>query len=115
MALSAPRNWLIAYDVAEPRRLRRIHRVLSRHAVPVQYSVFAVRSSPMKLGQIRAELQQLIQAREDDVRIYPVPEPAELVVYGRQALPDGLRLIEGDSALALAPLACVRGGDIILK
>lgn len=105
MALNETRNWLIAYDIADPRRLRRVHRFLGRHAVPVQYSVFATRASPMKLGEIRAGLEKLVNPREDDVRIYPIPEPAHLAVYGKKALPEGLRVIEGDSSVALGPFA----------
>lgn len=105
MALNEPRNWLIAYDIADPRRLQRVHRFLSSQAVPVQYSVFATRSSPMKAGLIRAGLAAIIDEGEDDVRIYPVPEPADLTVFGKKALPDGLSLIDGRSALPLAPFA----------
>ncbi|MBI3935968.1 MAG: CRISPR-associated endonuclease Cas2 [Betaproteobacteria bacterium] len=105
MALNQPRNWLIAYDIADPRRLRRVHRFLSARAVPVQYSVFATRSAPMKAGLIRTGLGEIIDETEDDVRIYPVPEPADLTVFGRKALPEGLSVIEGRSALALVPFA----------
>lgn len=105
MALNEPRNWLIAYDIAHPRRLSRVHRFLSSQAVPVQYSVFATRAAPMKAGLIRAGLAQIIDQGEDDVRIYPVPEPADLAVFGKKALPEGLRVIDGRSALPLAPFA----------
>jgi CRISPR-associated protein Cas2 len=103
MALTEVRSWLIAYDIADPRRLRRVHRLLCEHAVPVQYSVFIARCSPAKLGVIRALLAKLIHPREDDVRMYPVPEPAHLAVFGRKALPEGLRLLEAE--VTLAPLA----------
>ncbi len=102
MALNQPRNWLIAYDIADPRRLRRVHKFLCAHAVPVQYSVFATRGSPMKLGLIRAGLAEIVDAGEDDVRVYPVPEPASLTVFGKKALPEGLQVIGGDSVM-LAP------------
>jgi CRISPR-associated protein Cas2 len=111
MALNEARNWLIAYDIGEPRRLKRVHRLLREHATPVQYSVFATRCSPAKIGVIRAGVAKLIAPREDDVRFYPVPEPAHLVVFGRKALPEGLRLLEGASSLMLAPLAGRHGGD----
>lgn len=113
MALNETRNWLIAYDIADPRRLRRVHRFLSHHAVPVQYSVFATRASTMKLGEIRSGLAQIIDAREDDVRIYPIPEPAHLAVYGKKALPEGLRVIEGGSSVALGPFAAAPKRDRI--
>jgi CRISPR-associated protein Cas2 len=103
MAVNEIRSWLIAYDIAHQRRLTRVHRFLREHAVPVQYSVFSARCSPAKLGVIRSALAELIAKREDDVRFYPVPEPAQLFVYGRKALPEGLRLLEG--SLMLAPPA----------
>lgn len=105
MALNEPRNWLIAYDVADRRRLRRVHRYLVGLALPVQYSVFATRASPVKAGAIRAGLAEIIDEDEDDVRIYPVPEPADLSVFGRNALPQGLSVMDGRSGLALAPLS----------
>ena len=40
MSYTERRNWLVAYDIASPRRLARVHRYLKRHAIPVQYSVF---------------------------------------------------------------------------
>ena len=100
MALNQTRNWLVAYDIANPRRLRRVHRFLCKHAVPVQYSVFVARCSPAKVGVIRASLAELVKKGEDDVRFYPVPEPAQLFVYGRKALPEGLLLLEGAACLA---------------
>jgi CRISPR-associated protein Cas2 len=84
MALNETRTWLMAYDIARPRRLVRVHRLLRAQAVPVQYSVFAARCSPAKLGVIRSSIAALIAKREDDVRCYPVPEPAQLFVYGRK-------------------------------
>jgi CRISPR-associated protein Cas2 len=102
MALNQTRSWLIAYDIANPRRLLRVHRLLRKHAVPVQYSVFAARCSAAKLGSIRMEVAGLITAREDDVRFYPVPEPASLFVYGRKALPEGLQLLDGGTSVLLA-------------
>jgi hypothetical protein len=44
------------------------------------------------VGFIRASLATLIDKRDDDVRFYPVPEPVYLVVFGRKALPEGLRV-----------------------
>jgi CRISPR-associated protein Cas2 len=108
MALNQIRSWLIAYDIANPRRLHRVHRLLREHAVPVQYSVFAARCSAAKLGAIRMAVADMIARREDDVRFYPIPEPASLFVYGRKALPEGLQLLAGGAPVPLAPLASSR-------
>jgi CRISPR-associated protein Cas2 len=111
MALNQVRNWLVAYDVADPRRLKRVHKYLRGHAVPVQYSVFVARCSPAKLGVMRASLAKLIASRDDDVRIYPIPEPAHLFVYGRKALPEGLRIIGDAPSMTLARLTSEPAGD----
>jgi CRISPR-associated protein Cas2 len=103
MALNEIRSWLIAYDIASPRRLVRVHRLLREYAVPVQYSVFAARCSAAKLGSIRMDVAGLIKPREDDVRFYPVPEPASLFVFGRKALPEGLLLLDGCVSVPPAP------------
>lgn len=115
MALNEPRNWLIAYDVADPRRLGRVYRYLCKHAVPVQYSVFTTRCAPMKLGMIRAGLAEIVNSDEDDVRMYSVPEPPHLTVFGKKALPEGLSVIDGRSSLPLAPFALkdVEGANTI--
>jgi CRISPR-associated protein Cas2 len=115
MALNQVRNWLIAYDISQPRRLRRVHKLLCGYAVPVQYSVFAARCSPAMAGVIRGSVAMLIDKRADDVRFYPVPEPAHLFVFGRKALPEGLRLL--DEAPSIAPMYLTStevGNDAVL-
>jgi CRISPR-associated protein Cas2 len=101
MALNETRTWLIAYDITCPKRLGRVHRYLKTVAVPVQYSVFAAEETAQGIRRIRAALEQEINPKTDDVRIYPLPKKLELHHYGRRALPEGLQLLadrEGHSA-----------------
>lgn len=83
---------LIAYDIASPARLGRVHRRLKKVAIPVQYSIFITRLDPRKLKQLIMELKMLIDAKEDDVRIYELPEQFEVKLLGRQQLPEGITL-----------------------
>jgi hypothetical protein len=72
----------------------------------------------MAIGVIRKSLEDLVHRREDDVRIYPVPEPADLVVLGKKALPEGLSVLDGRSSLPLAPFSLkrdTRGANIAVK
>lgn len=99
MALNEPRSWLIAYDIADPRRLGRVHRYLKGEAVPVQYSIFAANTSANGIRRVRDGLAKRIDPRQDDVRIYLLPCPLNISCLGQSFLPEGLLLPN------LAPLA----------
>ncbi|OWK41137.1 CRISPR-associated endonuclease Cas2 [Fimbriiglobus ruber] len=66
-------TFLIAYDIAHPRRLRRVARELERRAVRVQYSVFVFRGDDAALAGLMTELRKLVSAEEDVVQAWPVP------------------------------------------
>jgi CRISPR-associated protein Cas2 len=87
-----PIAWLICYDIADPRRLVRVHRAASRFAVPVQYSVFWARLDRAALNEALRAIAVLIDPGADDVRFYPLPENVRVYAFGRAVLPDGIRL-----------------------
>jgi CRISPR-associated protein Cas2 len=67
-------QWLVNYDIADPKRLARVFKYLKKEGIPMQYSVFSVEASNAKMGAIMAHLATLIDARDDDVRAYRLPE-----------------------------------------
>jgi CRISPR-associated protein Cas2 len=83
-------NWLVSYDIADPRRLMRVHRALKKEGTPMQYSVFWVQASRARMGAIMAQLATLIDERADDVRAYPIPQEAWSVSLGNSMLPAGI-------------------------
>lgn len=98
MPAPKPRLHLIAYDIADPRRLTRVHRALTRVGIPLQYSVFLVPITATALDTLLAELAKLICPAEDDIRAYAMPARLHLDRLGRQHYPDGLQLL-GDGPL----------------
>ena len=76
--------YLIAYDIAEPRRLGRVARYLCQHAYRVQYSVFVALLSKSRLNDILHELEDIIDPREDDIRVYPLPATGDVILLGQQ-------------------------------
>jgi CRISPR-associated protein Cas2 len=84
--------WLVCYDIANPRRLGRVHRATTRFAVGVQYSVYWARLERPALGAALASLARLINPREDDVRFYPLPENVVTYPLGRAFFPEGICL-----------------------
>jgi len=63
-------SYLIAYDIAHPRRLARVARVLERHAIRCQKSVFAFDGSRRALVAVFNELRQIIDPRKDCVQAW---------------------------------------------
>ena len=99
-------RYLLAYDIADPRRLREVHRTVRQYGMPLQYSVFIVPGTAADIDALVAILESIIEPSQDDIRIYPVPTRPDLVQYGRQWLADGVHLLHGGPLqLFLEPLA----------
>lgn len=73
---------LIAYDISADRARRRVHRRLLREATAVQFSVFLIHCDDQRLRELLDELEGEIDATTDDVRTYPVGDPADLWLNG---------------------------------
>lgn len=97
---SSIRSWLIAYDISCPRRLARVHRLISAHALPVQYSIFLGRLSTNQVSELEARLSELI-GDEDDVRLYALGEQPWYRHLGSQPLPDAIWLLDSQLAIFL--------------
>lgn len=93
MAINAQANWIVAYDIREPRRLVRLHRHLKRIAMPLQYSVFFIQATQAGIDLLVKEIGGIIDPYRDDVRIYRIPNRTELVFVGRKILPAGVLLL----------------------
>lgn len=88
--MSRQGSWLVAYDIASPRRLARLRRWLVGFAVPIQYSVFVFTGGPGELAGLLAGLAERIDPRRDDVRLYPLERGRPVHVLGQPVLADGI-------------------------
>ncbi len=111
MAVNQQVAWLIAYDIRDPRRLGRLHRFLRSRAVPLQYSVFTRRASAAQMGMLARDIEEHIDPRQDDVRIYRIPEPALVTTWGRCMLPDDILLLDATSGQVLGTATRRTSGD----
>ncbi|OQW66520.1 MAG: CRISPR-associated endonuclease Cas2 [Proteobacteria bacterium ST_bin11] len=87
--------YLIAYDIANPRRLGKVHRILKKQGLPVQYSVFTAVLKRPSLLRLLERIEQQIGAVEDDVRCYRLPAQTDTVSLGKQLFPDDVMLFTG--------------------
>jgi len=92
--MSHPGWYLLAYDIAHPQRLRQIHRAVRREGVAVQRSLFLVYGTQDDIEALLDRLETLMNPCEDDLRAYPVDEPASLWLRG-QGVIHGALLADG--------------------
>lgn len=85
-------HFLICYDIADDKRLSRVHRCLKKQGLPVQYSVFTTELKRRQLENLLATIKSIMNLREDDVRCYSLPDSFDFDVLGRQIFPDGVML-----------------------
>ena len=91
--MAAAENWyLLCYDIADKRRLRRVHSRMKDAGIPLQYSVFLLNMSSVDLILLLDDLQELIDDGRDDVRAYPISPSIDYVALGRQGLGNGMLL-----------------------
>ena len=60
-------TYLVAYDIADDVRLRRVHKTLCGYGSRLQYSVFECKLSAADLAQCRHAVGKLIHHKEDQV------------------------------------------------
>lgn len=84
-------DYLVCYDIANPRRLGRVYRFMAGKGKHLQYSVFHCSLTWQELQTMKKELNCLINEEEDDIRIYPLPSAGKVIAMGRgDRLPDGV-------------------------
>jgi len=72
------RFYIVAYDVGDPKRWRRVFRIMNGYGDWVQLSVFQCRLTKTRAIQLQAELQKAIHNEEDHVLIMDLG-PAESI------------------------------------
>jgi CRISPR-associated protein Cas2 len=62
--------FLVAYDVSNKRRLRKVAKLMESYGERVQRSVFECRLTPNKLAALVYQTKDLIKPKRDRVHIY---------------------------------------------
>ena len=65
-------SYLVAYDVSNPKRLRKVARCCEDFGVRYQYSVFLCRLSATDFVRLRSRLYDLIDLKADQVMFVPM-------------------------------------------
>lgn len=93
MPAHRPQLHLVAYDIADPKRLTRVHRCLRGWGIPLQFSVWLVPARRADLERLCAQLDALIVDADDDIRIYALPACPLVVTRGCARFQPGVLLL----------------------
>ena len=67
------KHWhLIAYDVRDPKRLRRVAKILEGYGTRIQYSIFRCRLDRESLEKLHWELNKEMDSADDDLLVMPI-------------------------------------------
>lgn len=80
------RRYLVAYDIADERRLRDVYREMLGWGTRLQYSVYLCDLSRPELIQLRRKLRDLIAPDADSVAIFDLGVPST----SREVVPEFL-------------------------
>jgi CRISPR-associated protein Cas2 len=80
---------LVCYDIAQPRRLQKVARLLEGYGQRLQYSVFLCYLAPPLLAQLKDRAAQLMHPDEDSIVYIPLCGVCHdaIEVYGHRDLP----------------------------
>lgn len=82
--------FIISYDIANPKRLGRVHRYLKRMACPIQYSGFVFQGTYRQCQDLLLNLLPKISKKEDDLRCYELLTTNYHRRIGKPFLPEGI-------------------------
>jgi CRISPR-associated protein Cas2 len=60
-------SYLVCYDIADEKRLRKVFKVMRGYGDHLQFSVFECQMTPMDLTRCRNELSEIIHHDQDQV------------------------------------------------
>ncbi|PCC74657.1 CRISPR-associated protein Cas2 [Nannocystis exedens] len=93
-------HYIVSYDIADPSRLRRVHRTLRDFGDGIQLSVFACQLTDRDRAVLECRLLEILNQREDQVLFIKLGQVAEdgdapprCSVLGRRLTPGFVRAL----------------------
>lgn len=67
-------DMIVAYDIADPRRLNRVAKIIKDYGVRVQKSIFEVKVEQKQFNKMKTRVEKVIENKEDGVKYFPLCE-----------------------------------------
>jgi CRISPR-associated protein Cas2 len=85
---------MLCYDVLDPKRLRRVEKLISGQALRLQDSLYETDLDPTQLDTLQRKLLAIIDRDVDTIRYYPVCQ-ADLKLRTLVVKPNGVDCFSG--------------------
>ena len=83
-------KYLIGYDISDEKRLQKIYKRMTEFATPIQYSVFLFEGNVAHLQKGLNKVLDILNKKEDDLRVYPLPAKGNQWQLGKLILAEGI-------------------------
>ena len=83
-------QYLIGYDISDEKRLQSIHKKMVKYATPIQYSIFLLDGTQKELQSCIEDVLTVLNKKQDDLRVYPLPTNGKQWQLGKTVLPEGI-------------------------
>ena len=92
------RHFLISYDISDDKRRNQVFNCLQANGDHAQFSVFLCQLNPRELARLKASLQPMINATEDQILILDLgrveySEQLDITTLGRAHTPPNRSMI----------------------
>ena len=67
-------NMVVAYDIANPRRLNKVAKVVKDYGIRVQKSIFEVNIENRLFDEMKSRIENEMELSEDGVKYFPLCE-----------------------------------------
>ena len=85
-------NMIVAYDIANPKRLNKVAKIMLDYGVRVQKSIFEVSVDERIFAEMKTRVEGVIVPEDDGVKYFPVCEKCagtvEIIGQGQFTDPD---------------------------
>lgn len=96
--MSMEHLFIISYDIADPKRWRRVFRIMKGYGAWLQLSVFQCRLTRTRVIQLESELREVMNQREDHVLIVDVG-PADGIKPRVQSLGKSFQAVQREAVI----------------
>ena len=88
--MSNEQTWLVTYDIEDPKRLKRVAKILEAHGLRLQKSVFECLLRPEDLKRLMNKLENEIEEELDGIKFFPLCKACvqKVTVLGPEASPN---------------------------